>query len=105
MAANHQSAQNQSNRRHSHEGPKNHYLSFALSILLTILAFVVVNAQMGKTFTFLFIMVLAIIQATFQLAFWMHMKDRGHLYAIIGIVFGAFVALTGVVAAVYWIWW
>jgi cytochrome c oxidase subunit IV len=105
MASNHHSTSEQGNRRHVHEGPKNHYLSFALSIVLTVLAFIVVNAQLGRTFTLLFIVVLALIQAVFQIAFWMHLKDRGHLYAIVGIATGFFVALTGVAAVVYWIWW
>ncbi|RKN61397.1 cytochrome C oxidase subunit IV family protein [Paenibacillus ginsengarvi] len=105
MAANHHSASEPTSKRHIHEGPKNHYLAFALSILLTVLAFVVVYAEIGRTFTILFIVVLGIIQAVFQLAFWMHMKDRGHVYAITGIAFGFIIALTGVAAVVYWIWW
>lgn len=105
MAGNHHSVHEQGNRRHVHEGPKNHYLSFILSIVLTILAFVVVNAKMGKAFTLLFIVILAIVQALFQLAFWMHLKDRGHLYPILGMIFGAIIALTAVAASVYWIWW
>ncbi|WP_127587517.1 cytochrome C oxidase subunit IV family protein [Paenibacillus koleovorans] len=104
MASNHSSSE-QSNHRHYHEGPKNHYLSFALSIVLTILAFVVVYAEIGRTFTLLFIVMLALIQASFQLLFWMHMKDRGHLYAAVGIIFGFVIALTGVAAVVFWIWW
>jgi cytochrome c oxidase subunit 4 len=105
VAANHHAASEQTNKRHVHEGPKNHYLSFVLSIVLTILAFVVVYAEIGRTFTILFILLLGIIQAVFQLAFWMHMKDRGHGYAITGIAFGFIIALTGVAAVVYWIWW
>lgn len=106
MASNHHSASEHTGKRpHVHEGPKNHYLSFILSIVLTALAFVVVYAEIGRTFTIMFILVLGIIQAVFQLAFWMHMKDRGHGYAITGIAFGAIIALTGVAAVVYWIWW
>lgn len=106
MSANHHSTSEHTGKRaHVHEGPKNHYLAFIFSIVLTILAFVVVIAEMGRTFTILFILVLGIIQAVFQLAFWMHMKDRGHVYAITGISFGAIIALTGVAAVVYWIWW
>ncbi|MDF2669216.1 MAG: subunit of cytochrome oxidase [Paenibacillus sp.] len=105
MASNHHSASDHGNRRHVHEGPRNHFLSFALSIVLTLLAFLVVIAEMGRTFTLIFIVVLALIQATFQLAFWMHMKDRGHFYATVGIIFGFVIALTGVAAVVYWMWW
>lgn len=99
------SAQQEGNQHRHHEGPKNHYLAFALSIVLTLLAFIAVMANLGRTFTIIFIVFLAIVQVVFQLAFWMHMKDKGHLYPIIGISFGAFIALTGVAAAVYWIWW
>jgi len=106
MAANHHSASEHTSKRpHVHEGPKNHYLAFILSLVLTALAFAVVMAEMGRTFTILFILTLGIIQVVFQLAFWMHMKDRGHGYAIVGLITGAIVALTGVAAVVYWIWW
>jgi cytochrome c oxidase subunit 4 len=106
MAANHHSASEHTSKRpHVHEGPKNHYLSFILSLVLTALAFAVVMAEMGRTFTILFILTLGIIQVVFQLAFWMHMKDRGHGYAIVGLITGAIVALTGVAAVVYWMWW
>lgn len=105
MAANQHSASENRNRPHVHEGPKNHYLSFILSIVLTALAFAVVIADIGRTFTILFIVTLAVVQVLFQLAFWMHMKDRGHAYAIIGIAFGFIIALTGVASAVYWMWW
>ena len=104
MEGNHQSVSDQ-NRRHVHEGPKNHYLSFLLSVLLTVLAFIVVNANMGETFTVMFIVLLAVIQVLFQLAFWMHLKDRGHLFPIIGISLGAIVMITAVAAVVFWLWW
>ncbi|GAA3410013.1 cytochrome C oxidase subunit IV family protein [Paenibacillus hodogayensis] len=103
--AGHDHSASDAGKRHIHEGPKNHYLSFIFSIVLTLLAFVVVYAEIGRTFTILFILVLGIIQAVFQLAFWMHMKDRGHAYAITGIAFGFIIALTGVAAVTYWIWW
>jgi cytochrome c oxidase subunit 4 len=105
MAAQHHSSADQGNRKRHHEGPRNHFLSFALSIILTILAFAAVMANLGRTFTIMFIVLLALIQVIFQLAFWMHMKDKGHFYATVGIVTGAFVALTAVAATVYWIWW
>lgn len=105
MADHHQSAADNSSRRHHHEGPRNHYLSFALSILLTLLAFATVNAGLGRSFTIAFIVILAIVQVLFQLYFWMHMKDKGHFYARLGIGFGAFIALTALIAAVYWMWW
>jgi cytochrome c oxidase subunit IV len=105
MANQHHSAPQQESARSHHEGPRNHYVAFALSIVLTILAFAAVNANLGKTFTLSFIVLLAIIQAAFQLFVWMHMKDKGHFYAKISIAFGAFIAFTALVSAVYWMWW
>lgn len=92
--------------RHRLEGPRNHYLSYIISIVLTILAFAaVLYGGLDKSFLIIFLVSLGIAQALFQLAFWMHMKDKGHLFPIIGLLFGAFVALTAVIMAVYWVWW
>ncbi|GAB2701258.1 cytochrome C oxidase subunit IV family protein [Paenibacillus thermoaerophilus] len=103
MAANHHT--HETNKPHRYEGPKNHLITFAVSILLTALAFFAVMANLGKTFTIMFIVLLAIVQAAFQLYVWMHAKDRGHTYAKIGIFMGGIIALTAVAAVVYWMWW
>lgn len=93
-------------KRHKAESPKNHYLSYIVSILLTMLAFsAVLYGGLDRWFLILFLVGLGIVQAIFQLAYWMHMKERGHLFPIIGIIFGFIVALTAVAAAVYWTWW
>jgi len=95
----------QRNKRVIHEGPKNHYLTFALSIILTLLAFVAVSAGFSPTFTIVFIVTLAFVQALFQLVVWMHLKDRGHTHPIWGLVLGFTVALTCIAMAVWWMWW
>ncbi len=106
MAANHHSASNQVQSRRRHEGPKNHYISFVLSILLTILAFfAAANTELDRWFIYAFIVLLAIVQVLVQLGYWMHLKDRGHLFPILGMIGGAVVALTCVIMAVYWLWW
>lgn len=88
-----------------HEGPRNHFISFAISIVLTLLAFIAVaNPNLPRTFIMWFIMLLALAQAIVQLLFWMHLKDPGHNYARIGIAFGAVIFLSAVVSAVYWTW-
>ncbi|WP_040949564.1 cytochrome C oxidase subunit IV family protein [Gorillibacterium massiliense] len=88
------------------DGAKNHYLSFMVSILLTMLAFAItINGGMSKQFLYMFLILLAIVQVIFQLSYWMHMKERGHIYPIIGLAFGAFVVLGGVLSAIYWMWW
>ncbi|ALS24255.1 MULTISPECIES: cytochrome C oxidase subunit IV family protein [Paenibacillus] len=98
--------QTSAGERHRLEGPKNHYLSYIVSILLTMLAFaVVLYGGLDRTFIIIFIVGLGIVQILFQLAYWMHMKDRGHMFPIIGLAFGTFIALTVVAAAVFWMWW
>jgi cytochrome c oxidase subunit IV len=92
--------------RHKLEGPRNHYLTFAGSIILTMLAFAaVLYGGMSKAFLVPFLIFMALVQVILQLTYWMHMKDRGHTFAIIGLSFGSIVALTAVAAGVYWIWW
>jgi cytochrome c oxidase subunit 4 len=94
------------NERHRLEGPRNHYLSYIISIVLTMLAFaMVLYGGLDRSFIIMFLVGLAIVQIIFQLAYWMHMKDRGHFFPILGLAFGAFVALTAVIMSVYWLWW
>ena len=93
-------------KRHKPESPLNHYLSYIISILLTMLAFaVVLYGDLDRSFILIFIVTLALVQALVQLLFWMHAKERGHLFPLIFLAGGAFVALTGVITAVYWMWW
>lgn len=97
---------NQIKRASATEGPRNHVISFAISIVLTLFAFIAVaNPNLPRTFVLWFIVLLAFAQALIQLMFWMHMKDRGHLYAKIAIAFGAVIFLSAVASAVYWTWW
>jgi cytochrome c oxidase subunit 4 len=94
------------NKRQKHESPMNHYLSYIMSILLTMLAFAaVIYGGLDRSFILIFIVSLAIVQALIQLLFWMHAKERGHLMPLMFLAGGAFVAFTGVIAAVYWMWW
>lgn len=81
-------------------------MTYILSILLTMLAFaVVLYGGLDRSFILIFIVGLGIVQALVQLLFWMHAKERGHLFPLIFIAGGAFIALTGVAAAVFWMWW
>ncbi|TJY40787.1 cytochrome C oxidase subunit IV [Cohnella pontilimi] len=104
MASNHSSSEEV--KRHRVEGPQKHIVAFVLSLALTIIAFAAVAAgDINTTFTYIILVAMAIIQVFVQLAFWMHMKDRGHLFPIIAIVAGVFVVFTAVITAVYWVWW
>ncbi|MFD1955620.1 cytochrome C oxidase subunit IV family protein [Paenibacillus thailandensis] len=92
--------------RHRLEGPQKHIVAFIFSLVLTLIAFaVVISGDVNKDFIYIILIGTACLQVFVQLAFWMHMKDRGHLYPIIGIVFGIVVVFTMVIMAEYWAWW
>ncbi|RCW48920.1 cytochrome C oxidase subunit IV family protein [Paenibacillus prosopidis] len=105
MAGNH-TATEESTKRHKVEGPKKHIIAFIFSVLLTFLAFAtVISGEINKDFIYIILVGLAVLQVFVQMAFWMHMKDRGHMYAIIGILSGVFIVITCVIMAEYWAWW
>ncbi|MBP1992441.1 cytochrome C oxidase subunit IV family protein [Paenibacillus eucommiae] len=94
------------NKRIKHESPRNHYMSYIISILLTMLAFaVVLYGGLDRSFIMVFIVSLGFVQATIQLLFWMHAKERGHFLPLLFMVGGLIVAITGVIAALYLTWW
>ncbi|GGD80392.1 cytochrome C oxidase subunit IV family protein [Paenibacillus nasutitermitis] len=102
----HDTTVNEAGKRHKHEGPKKHIIAFIFSILLTVIAFSMVAAgEMNSTFVYIMLVFMAILQVIIQMSFWMHMKDRGHIFPIIGILMGVFVVITIVVMAEYWAWW
>ncbi|MBD2847375.1 cytochrome C oxidase subunit IV family protein [Paenibacillus sp. IB182496] len=105
MAGNHPTTENRQ-KRHKVEGSQKHVISYIFSLVLTLIAFATVMAgEVNTTFTYILLLVMAGLQVYIQMAFWMHMKDRGHLYAIIGILSGVFVVFTMVIMAEYWTWW
>ncbi|MEV5027007.1 cytochrome C oxidase subunit IV family protein [Paenibacillus sp. LPE1-1-1.1] len=105
MASNH-TATEESPKRHRVEGPKKHIIAFLFSILLTFIAFAtVISGEINKDFIYIILVGLAVLQVFVQMAFWMHMKDRGHTFAIIGILTGVFIVFTCVIMAEYWAWW
>ncbi len=105
MSSNH-SATGEQTKRHRAEGPKKHIVAFVMSLALTIIAFAAVSAgEINTTFTYIIIVSMAVLQVFVQMAFWMHMKDRGHLFPIIAILGGVFIVFTMVIMALYWLWW
>ncbi len=107
MSSNHDhTASGEATKRHKVEGPQKHIVGFVMSLALTIIAFAAVSAgEINATFTYIILVSMAVIQVFIQMAFWMHMKDRGHLFPIIGILAGVFVVFTMVIMALYWVWW
>lgn len=92
-------------RRRAVESPRNHYMTFAISIILTILAFAAVMIPgLSKGFVYSLLVLMAILQVFVQLGIWMHLKDRGHFWAKLAIIFGALVVIYAVVSVVFWTW-
>ncbi|SDS38948.1 cytochrome c oxidase subunit 4 [Paenibacillaceae bacterium GAS479] len=106
MAANHSSHSEQPAKRHKHEGPRKHVIAYIFSLLLTLIAFAtVIGGEINTSFIYILLLVMAALQVVIQMGFWMHMKDRGHLFPIVGIMTGVFVVFTIVIMAEYWTWW
>lgn len=107
MAAEQLTSEDGTKRRHKHEGPQKHIIAFIFSIVLTLIAFAAVGAagEVNTTFIIIILLVMAILQVVIQMGYWMHMKDKGHLLPILFIFGGAFIALTCIIMALYWVWW
>ena len=87
-------------------GYKLHIITFVLSMILTVLAFYsIASDTIPKTFAVPFMIVLAIVQAVFQAAFWMHLNQKGHSVPIVFILSGFMCALVTVFACGALIWW
>ncbi|MCM3129381.1 MULTISPECIES: cytochrome C oxidase subunit IV family protein [unclassified Paenibacillus] len=108
MAGNGQSSSGSEGVKHRHrpEGPEKHIVAFIFSIALTLIAFAAVAAGgVNNTFTIIILLVMAVLQVIIQMAYWMHMKDKGHLIPLIFMAFGFFVAFTAIITALLWMWW
>jgi cytochrome c oxidase subunit 4 len=107
LSSNHnESASEGVSKRHKVEGPQKHIVGFILSLALTIIAFAAVSAgEINETFIYIILVAMAVVQVIIQMAYWMHMKDRGHLFPIVGILSGVVVVITMVIMALYWVWW
>lgn len=106
MAAVNHSATEETKKRHKHEGPQKHIVAYIMSLALTLLAFAAVIAgEVNTAFIVFILLMMAGLQVFVQMGFWMHMKDKGHAFAKIGIFSGIFVVFTMVIMAEYWAWW
>lgn len=85
---------------------KHHLITFAFSIVLTILAFIAVAVEaIPKSFTLPFILALGVVQAIFQGLVWMHLSQKGHRYPNIFMLSGVLATLVTILCFVYLIWW
>lgn len=76
------------------EGPKNHYITFGVSIVLSLLAFMAAaNESLNPKFVIFLLVAMAAVQALFQILYWMHLKDRGHFFPFLFIFMGTIVTL------------
>ncbi|WP_048602166.1 cytochrome C oxidase subunit IV family protein [Rubeoparvulum massiliense] len=103
-----QSIAEQRQKREIKEATMKHLWTFILSIFLTVIAFVAVEQGLMSTFALMvFLIALAIIQASFQLYIWMHLeqKDHEHSFGAAFMFSGFFVALVTIIVLVYLIWW
>ncbi|MBD3922372.1 cytochrome C oxidase subunit IV family protein [Paenibacillus sp. PR3] len=106
MAAVNHSATEETKKRHKHEGPQKHIVAYIMSLILTLIAFAAVIAgEVNTSFIIFILLMMAGLQVFVQMGFWMHMKDKGHTYAIIGILGGIFIAGTMIIMAEFWAWW
>ncbi|SFD83084.1 cytochrome c oxidase subunit 4 [Lentibacillus persicus] len=81
-------------------------ITFALMILFTIIAFVIVaTGVMDAMFVIPIIIVLALVQVGFQLYYFMHMKDKGHdmpAVMMYGGIWAAVLTLAGLGVISWW---
>ncbi|SFB18490.1 cytochrome c oxidase subunit 4 [Lentibacillus halodurans] len=81
-------------------------ISFALMIVFTIIAFVVVaTGMMDGMFVIPILLILAIIQVAFQLYYFMHMKDKDHEMPALMMYGGMWAAILTVAGLGVISWW
>lgn len=88
------------------EEMKKHLISFALMIVFTIIAFVIVaSGAMDKMFVVPLILIMAIVQVAFQFYYFMHLKEKDHempAVMIYGGVWAAFLTLASLMLITWW---
>ena len=87
------------------EEMKHQVFTFAMMIILALIAFGIVMADVSKMFTIPIIIVLAIVQVGFQFFYFMHMSNEGHTWPVTMIFSGIFAAFLTVLALTTIVWW
>jgi|SRR5690625_1244101 len=88
------------------EEMKKNFISFALMIVFTIIAFgIVATGNIQSMFVIPILLVMCIIQVAFQFYFFMHLKEKGHeipAVLIYGGVWAALLCLGGLGVVTWW---
>lgn len=90
---------------HPETASRVHLFSFAVSVLLTLLAFgAALYGELPADLLVPFLMLMAVIQLIQQLVYWTRLKSRNDLLSILSLAFGSLVTLAALGAALYWVW-
>ncbi|GAB3799956.1 cytochrome c oxidase subunit IVB [Virgibacillus kimchii] len=93
-------------KRRNKDEMKKQFISFALMIGFTIIAFIAVAADvMDQMFIVPLILILAVVQVGFQFYYFMHMKDKDHEMPAVMIYGGVWAAALTVAGLVLIVWW
>lgn len=93
-------------RKKNKEEMKLQLISFVLMILLTFISFIAVgSSSISLSFTIPFILLLACVQVVFQLFYFMHMNEKGHLIPKLFIFGGVVVTFVTILTYMTIIWW
>lgn len=84
---------------------KQQLMLFISCIIFTIIAFVIVAADVPAIFAIPIMLILAVIQVAFQFYYFMHMKDEGHEVPAALIYGGVFVTFLVMITFTTIIWW
>lgn len=88
------------------EEMKQQVISFASMIGFTLIAFLIVGAElMEPVFAIPLLLILAVVQVGFQFYYFMHLKDKGHEVPALLIYAGVFVTFLIALCMTTIIWW
>jgi cytochrome c oxidase subunit 4 len=93
-------------KRKNKEELKKHLVSFAMMIVFTVIAFVIVASEsMDKMFVIPLIIIMAVVQVAFQFYYFMHLREKGHEMPALMIYGGVWCALLTLAALSVITWW
>ena len=93
-------------RRKNKDEMKKQIISFALMIVFTIIAFIIVATNsMEKMYAIPVLIIMALVQVAFQFYYFMHLKEKDHELPAIMIYGGVWAALLTLAALGVITWW